>query len=149
MKLPWIPLLLMLMVACATPERRLPQATGGWNIDQFGYDYVVDQDVTAFLDTSNFGRLIFEEGGGGQYFPANGDSAQIQGISWSQLSDTRVRFSFERMELEGFDEFEFRILQDDRNQQLWRAEEVDKVYNPLRADSSDVRLLVQMELSRL
>lgn len=140
--------LLLLCLHCASPEQRLPRATGGWHIDRLRYEYVLEEDVINERDSADFGQLIFEENGGGQFVPTAGDSTQLQAIDWQQLTETRVRLSFERLRFEGFGTFDFRILENERNQQLWRAEALDRVYNPLRADSSQVRLLLQLELSR-
>ncbi len=135
-------------LACQSLEKRLPAAEGGWSIEQLSYDYVIDEDVVGGQDSSMYGRIWFYENGSGELLPGN-DSSRLENITWKQLSDSQVRLEFERTRFEGLGTFDFRIEENQARTQLWRAEEPGRIYNPLRRDSSDTRLLVQLEMLRL
>ena len=74
------------------------------------------------------------------------DSLLVDSMIWNAPADDEIFVRFQSLEFEGRSSFTFQVLENRRSEQLWRAQEVETVYDPLRLDSVPATHLFQVSL---
>lgn len=143
-----LPLLTLLTSCQPSPEQILPRQEGEWRVSRLIYEYILVSDQIESLDTLNYALMTFSEGGSAQISRFDNDTLSLGAASWAVPESDKVSFEFDRIDFRGQREFLFQVLESKRDAQLWRAENVLTVYDPLRRDSVEARVLLQMDLDR-
>lgn len=145
----WGGMLLFTLMACGPElERVLPRQEGTWTLSSLRYEYIRVNDRIERLDTVNFGRLTFEEEGQAKLYRFDQGSTLLDEWRWDISEAEEIDLSFSQLSFGGEKSFSFQVLENQRNTQLWRTEKSVRVYDVLRRDSVDARILLQMKLDR-
>ncbi|MEM7657216.1 MAG: hypothetical protein AAF399_13865 [Bacteroidota bacterium] len=140
-------LLGILLGSCEAPvDRVLLRQDGLWEVQRAVYENYLDETFISSRDESQEGILNFLGAGTGQWiFP---DSI-LQDFAWSYESDDDIMYvQFSDPIFAGQTAFRFKVFENQRNRQVWQAEERFGVWNSLSRDSSEQRILVRWQLVR-
>mgnify|MGYP006268131655 CR=1 FL=1 len=142
---------LSLCLACQPSlERVLPRQTGTWQIRQLVYEYIRANDRIDRLDSTQVGQVVFAENERAELYALAGDSLRlVDEWTWLVPNEGEITLSFGQLSFGGEQTFTFEVLDNRRHEQLWRAEKPLTVYDPLRRDSVQARILLQMALERV
>jgi len=137
--------LMWLLLAGCNPalNELLTDREGEWQVRRFVYEFVRVEDLIERTDTVDQGTWVFEEGGLAYWLQ---DSVIIDSMAWNAPMDNEVFIRFQNLDFEGRTSFTFQVLENRRSEQLWRAEEEETVYDPLRLDSVPATHLFQVSL---
>jgi hypothetical protein len=142
-------LTLLLLFACRPNLTRvLPGESQSWDLSRLTYEYILVNDRIDRLDTANFGRMEFASAGSARLYRFDVDTALLDTWEWQTSDNQEITLRFSQLSFGGEQTFTFEVLENQRKEQLWRAEKFLRVYSVLRRDSVDARILLQMSLDR-
>jgi hypothetical protein len=139
----------VICAACAPNlDRLLPREGNRWLVSALSYEYIQASDRIDRLDTVDYGQLVFLDNGQANLYAFDNDTLLLDDLAWLVPNQEEITLRFTRESFGGEQEFTFRVLESQRKRQLWRAEKRLTVYDVLRRDSVEARVLLQLSLDQ-
>lgn len=148
--------LAFVMISCEPNlERILPGKNETWEVERVAYELTWDFTLIESTNNDTAGSLTFLENGRG--FWDNGKERLKNEVflgdsfRWEATGkEVEILFDLEQEEIDQDNKkrFDFQVLRNEKNSQVWRYERDFSVYNPQIRDSSDARIVWQWQLVR-
>ncbi|MCI4670905.1 MAG: hypothetical protein MRZ79_22405 [Bacteroidia bacterium] len=136
-------------------ENLLPGDNSDWEVERVTYELTWDFSLIESTDIDTLGEMKFLANGRG--FWDNGkirvktDIIEGDSFRWAATENrVEIRFDLEQEEIDQPNNqlFDFQVLENERERQIWRHENEFKVFNPQKRDSCDARLIWQWRLNK-
>lgn len=121
--------------------------SGEWELKRIVYEEYLAQDLIAGRDTVNQGEITFFSTGNGSWLSPD---SSLTDFSWEYLDNDEVmRLEFDQTIFSGEKNFDFHIVENSSQRQIWQSEDSQMVWNSLQQDSSENRILLRWQLERI
>ncbi|MEM7370807.1 MAG: hypothetical protein AAF587_19490 [Bacteroidota bacterium] len=134
-------------ISCqAAPDVVILRQSGEWELKRIVYEEYLAQDLIAGRDTVNQGDITFFSTGNGSWLHPD---SSLTDFTWSYEEDIdMMRLGFEEIIFSGEKDFDFNIIDNSAQRQVWQSENSQYVWNSLQQDSSENRILLRWQLER-